>query len=104
MFAPDRTRITWDELTAEMNRAMQFPGWTNAYTMPIKARVDMLSTGVRTPVGVKVLGKSLDEIEQVGVGLEKVLAPIPGTRSVFYERNTGGLYIDIVPRREALAR
>jgi Cu(I)/Ag(I) efflux system membrane protein CusA/SilA len=101
---PDERRITWDELVAEMNAAMQFPGWTNAYTMPIKARIDMLSTGVRTPVGVKVLGKSLDEIEQVGVALEKVLAPISGTRSVFYERNTGGLYIDIVPRREALAR
>jgi Cu(I)/Ag(I) efflux system membrane protein CusA/SilA len=101
---PDERRMTWDELVAEMNAAMQFPGWTNAYTMPIKARVDMLSTGVRTPVGVKVLGKSLDEIEQVGVALEKVLAPIAGTRSVFYERNTGGLYIDIVPRREALAR
>ena len=101
---PDARRISWDELVAEMNAAMQFPGWTNAYTMPIKARIDMLSTGVRTPVGVKVLGKSLDEIEQIGVGLEKVLAPIPGTRSAFYERNTGGLYIDIVPRREALAR
>ena len=101
---PDERRITWDELVAQMNAAMQFPGWTNAYTMPIKARVDMLSTGVRTPVGVKVMGKSLAEIEKVGVALEKVLAPIPGTRSVFYDRNTGGLYIDVVPRREALAR
>ncbi len=100
----DERRITWDELVSEMNAAMQFPGWTNAYTMPIKARIDMLSTGVRTPVGVKVMGKSLDEIEKVGVALEKVLAPIAGTRSVFYERNTGGLYIDIVPRRDALAR
>jgi Cu(I)/Ag(I) efflux system membrane protein CusA/SilA len=101
---PDRTRITWDELTAEMNKAMQFPGWTNAYTMPIKARIDMLSTGVRTPVGVKVLGTSLEEIERVGVALEGVLAPVRGTRSVFYERNTGGLYLDIVPNRDALAR
>jgi Cu(I)/Ag(I) efflux system membrane protein CusA/SilA len=101
---PDERRISWDELVAEMNAAMQFPGWTNAYTMPIKARVDMLSTGVRTPLGVKVMGTDLAEIERVGVGLEKVIAPIPGTRSVFYERNTGGLYIDIVPRREALAR
>jgi Cu(I)/Ag(I) efflux system membrane protein CusA/SilA len=101
---PDERRISWDELVAEMNAAMQFPGWTNAYTMPIKARVDMLSTGVRTPLGVKVLGTDLAEIERVGVGLEKVIAPIAGTRSVFYERNTGGLYIDIVPRRAALAR
>ncbi|BDG05976.1 efflux RND transporter permease subunit [Anaeromyxobacter oryzae] len=101
---PDRRRISWDELVDEMNRAMQFPGWTNAYTMPIKARVDMLSTGVRTPLGIKVLGTSLAEIEKVGVALEKVIQPIPGTRSVFYERNTGGLYLDIVPRREALGR
>jgi len=101
---PERRRITWDELVGQMNAAMQFPGWTNAYTMPIKARVDMLSTGVRTPVGVKVMGPGLAEIERVGVTLEKVIAPIAGTRSVFYERNAGGLYIDIVPRREALAR
>jgi copper/silver efflux system protein len=101
---PDERRIGWDELVAEMNRAMQFPGWTNAYTMPIKARVDMLSTGVRTPLGIKVLGTSLAEIEKVGVALERTLAPIRGTRSVFFERNTGGLYLDIVPRREALAR
>jgi Cu(I)/Ag(I) efflux system membrane protein CusA/SilA len=101
---PEERRISWEELAAEMNRAMQFPGWTNAYTMPIKARVDMLSTGVRTPLGVKVLGTSLAEIEKVGVALEKLIAPIPGTRSVFYERNAGGLYLDIVPRRDALAR
>ncbi len=101
---PERRRISWEELVGQMNAAMQFPGWTNAYTMPIKARVDMLSTGVRTPVGVKVMGTSLAEIEKIGVTLEKVLAPIAGTRSVFYERNEGGLYLDIVPRREALAR
>jgi Cu(I)/Ag(I) efflux system membrane protein CusA/SilA len=101
---PDERRITWEELTGLMNAAMQFPGWTNAYTMPIKARIDMLSTGVRTPVGIKVLGTRLAEIERAGVALERILAPVPGTRSVFYERNEGGLYIDIVPRREALAR
>jgi Cu(I)/Ag(I) efflux system membrane protein CusA/SilA len=101
---PDRRRISWDELTAEMNRQMQFPGWTNAYTMPIKTRVDMLSTGVRTPIGVKVFGTNLEEIEKVGVALERLLAPIPSTRSVFYERNLGGLYLDIIPRRDALAR
>jgi Cu(I)/Ag(I) efflux system membrane protein CusA/SilA len=101
---PDRRRITWDELTAEMNRATQFPGWTNAYTMPIRARIDMLTTGVRTPVGVKVMGSDLAEIEKMGLALERLLAPVPGTRSVFYERNTGGLYLDIYPNREALAR
>jgi len=103
-FWPDRTRLTWEELTAEMNQKMQFPGWTNAYTMPIKARVDMLSTGVRTPVGVKVMGTDLAEIERVGTKLERLIAPIRGTRSVYYERNTGGLYLDIIPDRGALAR
>ncbi|HEU4381978.1 MAG TPA: efflux RND transporter permease subunit [Anaeromyxobacteraceae bacterium] len=101
---PDRSRITFEELTAEMNRRMQFPGWTNAYTMPIRARVDMLTTGVRTPVGVKILGTSLEEIEKVGVALEHMLSPVRGTRSVYYERNTGGLYLDIIPNRDALAR
>jgi Cu(I)/Ag(I) efflux system membrane protein CusA/SilA len=100
----DTRTMSWDELTAEMNKAMQFPGWTNAYTQPIKTRVDMLSTGVRTPIGVKVLGTDLEEIEKVGVTLERLLAPIASTRSVFYERNTGGLYLDIVPDRDALAR
>jgi Cu(I)/Ag(I) efflux system membrane protein CusA/SilA len=101
---PDRRRITPEELVAEMSAAMQFPGWTNAFTMPIKARVDMLSTGVRTPVGIKVMGTSLRDIEAIGVGLERLLAPLPGTRSVFYERNEGGMYLDVVPRRDALAR
>ena len=101
---PDRRRITSEELTAEMNRATQFPGWTNAYTMPIRARIDMLTTGVRTPVGVKVMGSDLAEIEKMGVALERLLAPVAGTRSVYYERNTGGLYLDIYPNREALAR
>jgi copper/silver efflux system protein len=101
---PDRGRISWEELTAEMNKAMQFPGWTNAYTMPIKARIDMLSTGVRTPVGIKIMGTDLAQIERVGLALEGLLTPIRGTRSVFYERNEGGLYLDIVPDRDALAR
>src|SRR5256714_12768648 len=87
-----------------MNDAVQLPGWTNAFTMPIKARVDMLSTGIRTPVGVKVMGTDLAEIEKVGVRLEALLKPVGGTRSVLYERNQGGLYIDIVPLRDALGR
>ncbi len=101
---PDRRRIEFEELTAEMNRETQFPGWTNAYTMPIRARIDMLTTGVRTPVGVKVMGSDLAEIEKLGVALERILAPVKGTRSVYYERNTGGLYLDIYPNRDALAR
>ncbi|MCK6550450.1 efflux RND transporter permease subunit [Myxococcota bacterium] len=101
---PDRRPITWEELTTEMDERMQFPGWTNAWTMPIKGRVDMLSTGVRTPIGVKILGTNLEQIEQIGGQLERVIATIPGTRSVLYERNLGGLYLDIIPDREALAR
>ena len=103
-FFADEHRITWEELTTEMNRKMQFPGWTNAWTMPIKTRVDMLTTGVRTPIGIKAFGTDLNEIERIGHELENVIAPVPGTRSVLYERNLGGLYLDIVPDRDALAR
>jgi Cu(I)/Ag(I) efflux system membrane protein CusA/SilA len=99
-----RAGLTREALVEELNGKMQFPGWTNAFTMPIKGRVDMLSTGVRTPVGVKVMGTSLGEIERIGVELERLLRPIRGTRSVFYERNTGGLYLDIIPDRAAMAR
>jgi len=104
VFWPEQTTISWEELTAEMNRKMQFPGWTNAWTMPIKTRIDMLSTGVRTPIGIKVAGTDLQEIERIGTSLEGLLSGIPGTRSVVYERNLGGLYVDIVPKRDALAR
>jgi Cu(I)/Ag(I) efflux system membrane protein CusA/SilA len=101
---PEQEPIGWDELTAEMNRQMQFPGWTNAWTMPIKTRVDMLTTGIRTPIGVKVFGSDLREVERIGTKLEELLAPVPGTRSVLYERSLGGLYLDIEPNRDALAR
>jgi Cu(I)/Ag(I) efflux system membrane protein CusA/SilA len=103
-FWPDEQRLTWEELTAEMNKKMQFPGWTNAWTMPIKTRVDMLTTGVRTPVGIKVFGSDLEEVEKIGTALEHVIAPIKGTRSVLYERNLGGLYVDIIPKADKLAR
>src|SRR5207245_11039630 len=72
---PEESRITWEELTAEMNRKMKFAGWTNAWTMPIKTRVDMLTTGVRTPIGIKVYGTDLAEIEKVGTTLERLIAP-----------------------------
>ncbi|HEY7374267.1 MAG TPA: efflux RND transporter permease subunit [Polyangia bacterium] len=101
---PEQQPMSWDEMTAEMNARMQFPGWTNAWTMPIKTRVDMLTTGVRTPIGVKVFGTDLEAIETVGTTLEHVLAPVRGTRSVLYERNLGGLYVDIVPRPDRMAR
>jgi len=101
---PDRRRITWQELTEELNRAVQVPGWTNAWTMPIKTRIDMLSTGIRTPIGVKIFGADLDSIERIGVDLERTLSRVADTRSVYSDRNTGGFYIDIVPNRESLAR
>ena len=101
---PDEGPISPEALAAEMNRAMQFPGWTNAWTMPIKTRVDMLTTGIRTPIGIKIFGTDLGEIERVGTTLEHLIAPIRGTRSVLYERNLGGLYVDVVPDRGALAR
>jgi Cu(I)/Ag(I) efflux system membrane protein CusA/SilA len=103
-FWAEEQPMTWDELTTEMNGKMQFPGWTNAWTMPIKTRVDMLTTGVRTPIGIKVFGTDLDEVERVGVALEHIVAPIKGTRSVLYERNLGGLYLDIIPKPDELAR
>ncbi|MGE5340070.1 MAG: efflux RND transporter permease subunit [Candidatus Omnitrophota bacterium] len=99
---PDR--ISWEELINEMNRALQIPGNTNAWTMPIKARIDMLTTGVRTPVGIKILGSDLNEIQRLGEAMEKALKDVPGTRSVFAERAAGGFFIDFTPRREDLAR
>ena len=101
---PEEQPLSWEELTTEMNSRMQFPGWTNAWTMPIKTRVDMLTTGVRTPIGIKVFGTDLYEVEKVGVSLEHLMAPIKGTRSVLYERNLGGLYLDIIPKPDELAR
>ncbi len=101
---PEQRRETWDELVAKLNTVMRLPGWTNAWTMPIRARVDMLTTGVRTPVGIKVFGHQLEAIERAGARLESLLAEIPGTRSVLYERSLGGSYVDVVPDRAALQR
>ena len=96
--------ISYEELINEMDRAIQIPGNTNAWTMPIKGRIDMLTTGVRTPIGIKVLGGDLEEIQRVGEELEKLMKTIPGTRSVFAERAAGGYFVDFTPRREGLAR
>jgi len=101
-FWPDR--ITWDELVAEMDRAVKVPGITNAWTMPIKARTDMLSTGIRTPIGIKVFGEDLNVIERLGAEIEGMLQDVEGTRSVYAERVAGGYFLDIVPRRDQLAR
>ncbi len=96
--------VSWDELVGEMDRALQIPGSVNAWTMPIKGRIDMLSTGVRTPIGIKVFGADLNEIERIGKQIEGALRQVPGTRSIYAERASGGFFVDFVPRREALAR
>ncbi|NJD05847.1 MAG: efflux RND transporter permease subunit [Methylococcaceae bacterium] len=95
---------TLDTLIAEMDKALQIPGVSNAWTMPIKARIDMLSTGIRTPIGVKVFGKDLDEIERLAKEIEATVKTVPGTSSAYAERITGGYYLTIEPDRLALAR
>ena len=99
-----RPGMTMDKLLADLDAALQFPGIANAWTMPIKARTDMLSTGIRTPIGIKVFGKDLAGIERVAKEIETVVKTVPGTTSAFAERLTGGYYIDIEPDRMALAR
>jgi Cu(I)/Ag(I) efflux system membrane protein CusA/SilA len=99
-----RPGMTTDKLVNEMDKALQFPGVSNAWTMPIKARIDMLATGIRTPVGVKVLGEDLTVIEKLAREIEAVLRTVPGTSSAFAERIIGGYYLEIEPDREQLAR
>ena len=99
-----RPGMTVDALIAEMDAALKFPGLANSWTMPIKARIDMLSTGIRTPVGVKVFGKDLETLEQVAKSVEAAVRAVPGTSSAYAERVAGGYYVDIEPRRDQLAR
>jgi Cu(I)/Ag(I) efflux system membrane protein CusA/SilA len=99
-----RPGMTVDKLIAEMDKAMQIPGVSNAWTMPIKARIDMLATGIRTPIGIKVFGKNLGDIEKLAREIETVVKAVPGTTSAYAERVTGGYYLDIEPDRMALAR
>ncbi|MCZ2173157.1 MAG: CusA/CzcA family heavy metal efflux RND transporter [Burkholderiales bacterium] len=99
-----RAGMTIDKLVAELDKALQFPGVSNAWTMPIKARIDMLSTGIRTPIGIKVFGKDLHEMERLAKEIEAVVKAVPGTTSAFAERITGGFYLDIEPERAQLAR
>ena len=101
-FWPDR--ISQDELVAEMDQTLQIPGMSNIWTMPIKNRIDMLTTGVRSPVGIKIYGSDLKQIEALGVELEHVLQQVPGTRNAFAERTTGGYFLDFALKREELAR
>ena len=99
-----RPGMTIDGLIAELDKALQFPGVSNAWTMPIKARIDMLSTGIRTPIGVKVIGTDLVEIDKLARQVEQVLKAVPGTSSAYAERGIGGYYLEVTPDRAALAR
>jgi len=99
-----RPGLTTEGLKAEMDKALQFPGVSNAWTMPIRARIDMLATGIRTPVGIKVFGNDLAEIEALSRKIEAVVKAVPGTSSAYAERVSGGYYLDIVPDRTELSR
>jgi Cu(I)/Ag(I) efflux system membrane protein CusA/SilA len=99
-----RKDMTVEKLKDEMNDALSIPGVANSFTMPIKARIDMLATGIRTPVGIKILGPDLVEIEKIGIQLEHELRDVPGTRSVYAERVATGYFLDIVINRNAIAR
>ncbi len=97
-------RLSQDELIAKMDRELRFTGLVNSWTMPIKNRTDMLSTGIRTTLGIKVFGPDLQTIERIGGEIETLLAPLAGTSSIFAERSFGGRYLDIHPDREAIGR
>ena len=95
-----RAGMTIDKLIAELDQALQIPGVSNAWTMPIKNRIDMLATGIRTPIGIKVFGKDLGEMEELARQIEAVVKTVPGTTSAYAERTTGGYYLDIEPDRD----
>jgi Cu(I)/Ag(I) efflux system membrane protein CusA/SilA len=99
-----RAGMTVDKLIAEMDASLQFPGVSNAWTMPIKARIDMLSTGIRTPVGVKIFGKDLVTLESLAKEVETALRKVPGTSSAYAERVNSGYFLEITPDRDAIAR
>jgi|GEM_PF-6784 len=99
-----RPGLTLDALIAEMDAALRLPGVSNAWTMPLRGRIDMLSTGIRTPVGVKVFGRDLAELERLARDIEQVVKRVPGTTSAYAERVLNGYYLDIEPRRSELAR
>jgi Cu(I)/Ag(I) efflux system membrane protein CusA/SilA len=99
-----RPGMTTERLVSAMDRAVRLPGVTNAWTMPIKNRIDMLATGVRTPIGIKVYGPNLDTLQQLGVAVERIVKSVPGTRNVFAERNVSGYYVDVQRDRVQAAR
>ena len=99
-----RPGMTWDKLVAEIDAKLAVPGMPNIFWMPIQTRTEMLSTGVRSPLGVEVFGDTIDDIERAAVAIEQAVAAVPGTRSAFADRSTGGFYVDLVVKREAAAR
>lgn len=104
LILPESRRITVKELSSELNKAIQFPGLTNAWTMPIKTRIDMLSTGIKTPVGIKIMGPDLAVLSRLGIEVEAVVRTVPGTLSAIAERTVGGSYLDFTIDRAAAAR
>jgi Cu(I)/Ag(I) efflux system membrane protein CusA/SilA len=99
-----RPGMTWDRLVAEIDARLRYPGMPNIFWMPIQTRTEMLSTGIRSPLGVEVFGDSIDQIERAAVAIERAVATVPGTRSAFADRSTGGFYLDLVVKRSAAAR
>ncbi len=99
-----RDHLSQEDLVNQLNAALQLPGVSNAWTMPIKARIDMLTTGIRTAVGLKISGADLEEIERIGIDIERLLPSVRGTRNVFAERTGGGFFLDIRWNRDELAR
>jgi copper/silver efflux system protein len=103
-FWPEERPLSWEDLITEMDKVVQVPSFANAWLFPIRTRIDMITTGIRTPVGVKVLGPDLKTIEQIGLQVEKAIQEVPATRSAFFERVTGGYYLDFQAKREQAAR
>ncbi|MGA3123501.1 MAG: CusA/CzcA family heavy metal efflux RND transporter [Polyangiaceae bacterium] len=99
-----RPGLTWDGLLKQMDEQLHFPGMANVWWMPIQTRTEMLATGVRSPLGIQVFGDELDAIEQTAISVEHAVAKVPGTRSAFAERTTGGFYMDVEVNREEAAR
>jgi Cu(I)/Ag(I) efflux system membrane protein CusA/SilA len=99
-----RPGMTAEKLIDDMDRALKIPGVSNSWTMPIRGRIDMLTTGIRTPIGIKILGPKLEDIDQIGQNIERAVRAVPGTRNVYAERILGGYYFDFEVRRDQIAR
>jgi copper/silver efflux system protein len=99
-----RDGLTWEALLQELDQRMQYPGMPNIFWMPIQTRTEMLSTGIRSPLGIQVFGDDLEQLERTAVAIEQAVAKVPGTRSAFADRSTGGFYVDVAIRREEAAR